>query len=132
MLLEIKHPLFYYEHLLDSPDNVEKIKNFAIKERSAYGLELFLKEYAENDETGYWHGVSPFDIETGKPKNNHEGEISWSHLYSDLCEQELEEHQNAILISPATIKGAGLDSIPEKYKKRIINGLVGNCPIGCK
>ena len=50
MLLEIKHPLFYYEHLLDSPDNVEKIKNFAIKERSAYGLELFLKEYAENDE----------------------------------------------------------------------------------
>ena len=78
-------------------------------------------KYAENDETGYWHGVSPFNIETGEPLNKHEGEISWSHLYSDLCEQELEEHQNAILISPATIKGAGLDAIPERYKDRIID-----------
>lgn len=77
--------------------------------------------YAENDETGYWHGVSPFDIETGKPKNLHEGKISWSHLYSDLCEEELEEHKNAILISPATIKGAGLDCLSPRYKDRIID-----------
>ena len=78
-------------------------------------------KYAENDETGYWHGVSPFDIESGEPKNKHEGEISWSHLYSDLCEEELREHKNAILISPATIKGAGLDSIPEEFKDRTID-----------
>lgn len=78
-------------------------------------------KYAENDETGYWHGVSPFDIETGEPKNKHEGEISWSHLFSDLCEEELREHENAILISPATIKGAGLDAIPEEFKDRTID-----------
>lgn len=78
-------------------------------------------KYAENDETGYWHGVSPFDIETGEPKNKHEGEISWSHLFSDLCEEELREHKNAILISPATIKGAGLDAIPEEFKDRTID-----------
>ena len=78
-------------------------------------------KYAENDETGYWHGVSPFDIETGEPKNKHDGEISWSHLYSDLCEEELREHKNAILISPATIKGAGLDTIPEEFKDRTID-----------
>ena len=78
-------------------------------------------KYSENDETGYWHGVSPFVLETGEPKNKHEGEISWSHLYSDLCAEMLEKHENALLISPATIKGAGLDSLPEKFKDRIID-----------
>ena len=78
-------------------------------------------EFAEKDEVGYWHGVSPFDIETGKPKNLHEGQQSWSHIYSDLCEQELREHKNAILVSPATIKGAGLDAISEEFKDRIID-----------
>ena len=78
-------------------------------------------KYAENDETGYWHGVSPFDLESGEPKNKHEGEISWSHLYSELCEQELKEHEKAILISPATIKGAGLDSISPEFKDRVID-----------
>ena len=78
-------------------------------------------KYAENDETGYWHGVSPFNIETGEPLNKHEGEISWSHLYSDLVEEELEKHPKAIVISPATIKGAGLDAMPEKFKDRIID-----------
>ena len=78
-------------------------------------------QYAENDETGYWHGVSPFIIGTGEPKNKHEGEISWSHLYSDLCADILEEHEDALLISPATIKGAGLDALPDKFKERIID-----------
>lgn len=78
-------------------------------------------KYAENDETGYWHGVSAFDIESGKPKNKHEGEISWSHLYSDICEEELKLHEKAILISPATIKGAGLDSLSSELKDRIID-----------
>ena len=78
-------------------------------------------KYAENDETGYWHGVSAFDLESGEPKNKHEGEISWSHLYSDICEEELKNHEKAILISPATIKGAGLDSLSDDLKDRIID-----------
>lgn len=41
MILEIEHPLFYYEHLFDNPENTKKIYDFAIKERSGYGLELF-------------------------------------------------------------------------------------------
>ena len=78
-------------------------------------------EYAEKDETGYWHGVSPFDLATGKPKNMHPDEVSWSHVYSDICVEELKKHKEAILISPATIKGAGLDSIPEEFKDRVID-----------
>lgn len=76
---------------------------------------------AENDETGYWHGVSPFDVETGEPKKKYVGELSWSHLYSDICEIELKNHPKAILISPATIKGAGLDELSSDFKDRIID-----------
>lgn len=76
---------------------------------------------AEEDETGYWHGVGPFDIETGKPLKTHEGFVSWSHVYSDITALELDEHKDAILISPATIKGAGLDSLDKKFSDRIID-----------
>lgn len=76
---------------------------------------------AEKDETGYWHGVSPFDLETGKPLNKHEGKLSWSHVYSDITALELENHKDAVLISPATIKGAGLDTLDAKFKDRIVD-----------
>lgn len=78
-------------------------------------------KYAEEDETGYWHGVSPFDIETGKAKNMHDGFKSWSHVFADITDIELNKHKNAVVISPATIKGAGLDGLDEKYANRIID-----------
>ena len=76
---------------------------------------------AENDQNGYWHGVTPYEIETGEPKNMHEGELSWSHVFADLTEIEMEEHQNSMLISPATLKGAGLNELSSKFKNRVID-----------
>lgn len=78
-------------------------------------------KFAEDDESGYWHGVSPFDLESGEPKNKHDGMISWSHVYSDITALELEKHKDAVLISPATIKGAGLDCLDKKFANRIID-----------
>ena len=76
---------------------------------------------AENDQTGYWHGVSPFNIETGEPKDKHEGEVSWSHVFADLTEKEMEEHPNSVLISPATLTGSGLTELCSKFKNRVID-----------
>lgn len=76
---------------------------------------------AENDNNGYWHGVTPFEIETGDPKNLHPGYNSWSHIYSDLTDKMMQEHQNAFLIDPATIKGSGLEIIFDKYKTRTLD-----------
>ena len=76
---------------------------------------------AETDQTGYWHGVSPFFVETGKPKNNHEGEISWSHVFADLTDKEMEKHENAILISPGTMTGSGISELCSKYKNRVLD-----------
>ena len=74
---------------------------------------------AEEDETGFWHGTGPFDVETGEPKNKHEGLISWSHVFADLTELEMQEHQNSVLISPATLKGSNLEELEYKFKNRV-------------
>ena len=50
MILNIEHSLFYYEHLFDNPNNLKQINNFAIRERSGYGLELYLKQTSIFDE----------------------------------------------------------------------------------
>ena len=76
---------------------------------------------AEEDETGFWHGTGPFDIVTGEPKNKHEGEISWSHVFADLTELEMQEHKESVLISPATLKGSNLEKLENKFKGRVID-----------
>lgn len=76
---------------------------------------------AEEDTTGYWHGVSPFVIETGEPKNKHEGQVSWSHVFADLTKLEMREHKNSVLISPATLVGAGLTELTNEFKDRVID-----------
>ena len=78
-------------------------------------------KHAEEDETGFWHGTGPFDVETGEPKNKHEGEISWSHVFADLTELEMQEHENSVLISPATLKGSNLEELENKFKGRVID-----------
>ncbi len=75
-------------------------------------------KYSENDESGYWHGTSPFDVSTGKPKNMHEGSISFSHLAGEAVVKKMEKDPKAVLITPAMKKGAHLESAFEKYPSR--------------
>ncbi|MDD4006269.1 MAG: 1-deoxy-D-xylulose-5-phosphate synthase, partial [Bacilli bacterium] len=75
-------------------------------------------KYAENDTTGYWHGVTPFEIETGKPKNLHPELLSWSHLYSDLLAELMAKRNDIVIISPATVKGSGLEDLFASYPSR--------------
>jgi len=75
-------------------------------------------KYAESDVTGYWHGVTPFDIASGRPKNLHPEELSWSHLYSDLLTGLMKERSDLVIISPATVKGSGLEDLFAEYPQR--------------
>ena len=77
--------------------------------------------YAENDKTGYWHGVTPFDIETGMPKNLHPGYMSWSHFFADLTHEVLGEKPYAHVVVPATLKGSGLEKSFASYPERCID-----------
>lgn len=73
---------------------------------------------AQEDEDGYWHGVSPFDPISLKPKNMHVGQISFSHAKSDLLYQVIKKDLRAVLINPAMVKGAGEEKIFEDFKDR--------------
>ena len=50
IFLPIETELFYYEHLLDSSDNLQLIQKFYVENESGYGLERYLKEFAKIDE----------------------------------------------------------------------------------
>ena len=78
-------------------------------------------EYAEKDQTGYWHGVVPFDLATGKPNSTHPGEISYSHFFADYTADMMKEHENAYLIVPATGRGSGLEKPFAEFKDRCMD-----------
>ena len=75
-------------------------------------------EPAEKDKTGEWHGVPPFDIETGLPKDAHEGQIAWPSYMGDLIHTALESVPNTLLICPAMEKGSKLESCFTDFPER--------------
>lgn len=76
---------------------------------------------AENDKLGYWHGVTPFDIATGKPLNIHDGLNSWSHHMGDLVHHEMATHKNCELIVPAMVRGSGLEACFDDFPLRSLD-----------
>jgi len=77
---------------------------------------------AEKDKLGYWHGVKPFDIATGKPLDPHEGQTSWSYLFGGrLTHEEMQKHPEAELVIPAMIVGSGMNSCFDDFPSRCID-----------
>lgn len=70
---------------------------------------------AEDDEKGNYHGVGPFDIETGKPnKVYQENEYSYSEIISKSL-IETRKEKSFILINPATIVGNRLAKFQNEF-----------------
>lgn len=76
---------------------------------------------AENDKTGYWHGATPFNKETGEPLNIHPTTVSWPHIVGDFVKEEMGKHEESVLICPAMIKGSHLEGAFEAYPDRCID-----------
>ncbi len=74
-------------------------------------------EPAENDNLGSWHGVAPFKVESGAPVKPNTKE-TWSKFFANLSLIEMEKHENAFLISPATLVGAEMDEVLKRFPKR--------------
>lgn len=75
-------------------------------------------ERAEKDINGYWHGVTPFFIDTGLPKNDHPGIRSWSHFMSDCLEEVMAHDEKVVSICPAMVKGSDLDGLYSRFSNR--------------
>ena len=76
-------------------------------------------EFAETDKVGDWHGVVPFDINTGKPlKELDDNHICWSGVYANFLMEEMDNNAKAVIINPATAVGSKLTDIYDKYPER--------------
>ena len=79
-------------------------------------------EYAEKDVVGSWHGVGPFNIETGEPlKVKDPNYISWSQVYAELLKERIAKDERMVLINPATMVGSCIDDLLEKYPDRVFD-----------
>ncbi len=75
--------------------------------------------FAENDIEGKWHGISPFNVETGESlKKNKEDEATWSQVVSEQVYKAMAFDQNIVAITPAMISGSKMEKIFRDYPKR--------------
>ncbi|MCI5521121.1 MAG: 1-deoxy-D-xylulose-5-phosphate synthase [Tenericutes bacterium] len=78
-------------------------------------------KYAESDIEGIWHGISPFDKETGIIKSKNDGLISWSEVISNHLIDIAKINKDIVVITPAMANGSKLNKFKEIYKDRFID-----------
>lgn len=78
--------------------------------------------YAEKDKEGAWHGVAPFDPNSGKPLAAlPAGHCSWSEAIARiLCDLAREDH-DIVAITPAMKAGAKLDGFAREFPQRFFD-----------
>lgn len=77
---------------------------------------------SEHDKLGVWHGVSPFDIDSGKSlKVKKENEHSWSTIISEYMIEYAKHNEAFNVVIPAMIAGSGFIKFKELYPDRIID-----------
>ena len=78
-------------------------------------------QHAQDDTTGCWHGIGPFDVETGLVQGSKSTKISWSCIVANHLEKMMEVDKDIVAMTPAMIKGSCLDRIFDKYPERAID-----------
>ena len=74
---------------------------------------------AENDKEGNWHGVAPFDKQTGMPLNK--PKFNWSEFYSDMLLKLMKENKKIVALVPGTGVGSYINKIHQEFPKRTID-----------
>ncbi len=78
-------------------------------------------KYAENDKVGLWHGVGPFNIETGEFIKKNSDKISWSEVISRNLMRLTETNKDIIAITPAMENGSHLTEYKNKFPDNYID-----------
>lgn len=73
--------------------------------------------FAEDDHQGAWHGVEPFNRQTGEPLHPSQG-ITWSQLIADEVYRHMCLDQDIVAITPAMISGSKMGQIFHDFKDR--------------
>ena len=116
----------YYISNIDGHDisALEKAFKYAVNAPSSVAIHVTTikgkgYEYAEKDDVGNWHGVVPFNIETGEPLAKKDPSLaSWSATYANLVDLYMEKHPEMVVVNPATVVGSHLCEVFDKYPDR--------------
>lgn len=140
--VRIKHALQYYAYRvdlftsmgfkyfenIDGHDFNELIRYLTFAKKSDKSIILHIKttkgkgyEHCEKDEVGNWHGVGPFNKETGEFLTCEKGISFGSAIASKLGELIDSGSDNIRVISPAMILGSGLKDFSDKHPNKIID-----------
>ena len=76
--------------------------------------------YTENDAEGIYHGVTPFDKETGKIIHD-DNKTSWQDEISINLHKVMADNPNTVLICPATSLGSSLNNIKQNFPDRFFD-----------
>ncbi len=121
-----KNANFEYIGPVDGDDFKQMSIAFARAKKSKRSVILHVKtlkgegyKYAEEDQIGEFHFVHPFDKKTGKSSINLlEGKKSFSKIFADLVDKEMENNEKVISICPSTTVGSCLTEVFKKYPER--------------
>ena len=75
-------------------------------------------KYSEEDRIGKWHGVPPFDKETGQFISNNKDLTSYSKIASETLKRLMRKNKKIVCISPAMVTGSCLNDVFNKFKDR--------------
>jgi 1-deoxy-D-xylulose-5-phosphate synthase len=75
-------------------------------------------KHSELDIKGLWHGVAPFDLDTGEPISS-TTKTSWSNVIGHYMVDYAKNNENFAIVVPAMIAGSGLISFQEQFPDRI-------------
>ena len=75
----------------------------------------------ENDSLGLWHGVGPFEVETGNFIKKQDDKITWSEVISNHLIDLTKKNKDLVVITPAMAGGSKLLKYKEKYPDNFID-----------
>lgn len=78
-------------------------------------------KFAEEDASGYWHHVSPFDLETGLPKSQVTLKSFGEEISDYLINKINSRNEKIRVITPAMTLGSGLNLLSNTCKKEFID-----------
>lgn len=102
---------------------LEEYLNIAKKSESPVLIHVITEKgkgyvFAENDTTGSWHGVSPFDKTTGLPLETNDL-TSWSEIVSDSLIRLM--NKDIVVITPAMETGSKLTKLKAMFPNNFID-----------
>ena len=76
---------------------------------------------SENDTIGIWHGVGPFEIETGNFVKKEDTRVTWSEVVSNHLIELTKKNKDLVVITPAMAGGSKLLKYKELYPDNFID-----------